>query len=264
LGYSYNVAEFRDNKDIQETWERFYKSAELENYDNDVVEYLRDSEYSITSVALRSQQMKNWGEQTRQDYTKLQRAFEKADGLGNARERFKFAGNLAVDILADPFNWASVAFAIPTMGASLTVNTAAQALLRTGLNRGVKAQLTKEALKNTGSIALYGSAEGVTWGGAYEFFSQQADQEVGIQQSPTDWKKVGQVAALGGAFGAVVPGAIGNDERVEKIIGVEDLAKALPIANKQVYMDLFDFENYDSICADAVMQVAVLGKVIYG
>jgi len=55
-----------------------------------------------------------------------------------------------------------------------------------------------------------------------------------------------------------------NDERVEKIIGIDDLAKALPIANKQVYMDLFDFDNYDSICADAVMQVAVLGKVIYG
>jgi hypothetical protein len=244
LGYSYNVAEFRDNKDIQETWERFYKSAELENYDNDVVEYLRDSEYSITSVALRSQQMKNWGEQTRQDYTKLQRAFEKADGLGNARERFKFAGNLAVDILADPFNWASVAFAIPTMGASLTVNTAAQALLRTGLNRGVKAQLTKEALKNTGSIALYGSAEGVTWGGAYEFFSQQADQEVGIQQSPTDWKKVGQVAALGGAFGAVVPGAIGG------------------ISNSLFLRKLYNFSNEDNIYHQAAKLAIDSEKVI--
>jgi hypothetical protein len=244
LGYSYNVAEFRDNKDIQETWERFYKSAELENYDNDVVEYLRDSEYSITSVALRSQQMKNWGEQTRQDYTKLQRAFEKADGLGNARERFKFAGNLAVDILADPFNWASVAFAIPTMGASLTANTAAQALLRTGLNRGVKAQLTKEALKNTGSIALYGSAEGVTWGGAYEFFSQQADQEVGIQQSPTDWKKVGQVAALGGAFGAVVPGAIGG------------------ISNSLFLRKLYNFSNEDNIYHQAAKLAIDSEKVV--
>ena len=33
---------------------------------------------------------------------------------------------------------------------------------------------------------------------------------MGIQQGPTDWKKVGQVAALGGAFGAVIPGAIGG------------------------------------------------------
>ena len=244
LGYSYNVAEFRNNKDIQETWERFYKSAELQNYDNDVVEYLRDAEYSITSLVLRSQQMKNWSAQTRQDYTKLQRAFQKADGLGNARERLKFAGNLAVDILADPFNWASVAFAIPTLGGSLTVNAAAQALLRTGLNRGVKAQLTKEALKNTGSIALYGSAEGVTWGGAYEFFSQQADQEVGIQQSPTDWKKVGQVAALGGAFGAVIPGAIGG------------------ISNSLFLKKLYNFSNEDNIYYQAAKLAVDSEKVV--
>lgn len=70
-----------------------------------------------------------------------------------------------------------------------------------------------------------------------------------------DWETVGKIKVVA---------LDENDERVEKIIGVEDLAKALPIANKQVYMDLFDFENYDSICADAVMQVAVLGKVIYG
>src|SRR5210317_1703997 len=190
LGYDYNIADFRNNKEVQEAWERFYDSAELKDYDNDLVEYLRDAEYSVTSVGLRSQQMKNWGEQTRKDYTTLQRAFQKANGLGNAQERFKFAGNLAVDILGDPFNWAGVAFAIPTMGGSLTVNTAAQALLRTGLNRSVKSKLKKEAIKNTGSIALYGAAEGVTWGGAYEFFSQEADKEIGIQQGPTDWKKV--------------------------------------------------------------------------
>jgi hypothetical protein len=29
-------------------------------------------------------------------------------------------------------------------------------------------------------------------------------------------------------------------------------------------MDLFDFDDYDSICGDAVLQVAVLGEVVYG
>ena len=70
-----------------------------------------------------------------------------------------------------------------------------------------------------------------------------------------DWETVGRIKVVA---------LDENDERVEKIIGIDDLAKALPIANKQVYMDLFNFDNYDSICADAVMQVAVLGKVIYG
>tara|TARA_R100000900_G_scaffold142176_2_gene123760 strand:- start:54 stop:5468 length:5415 start_codon:yes stop_codon:yes gene_type:complete len=244
LGYDYNIADFRNNKEVQEAWERFYDSAELNNYDNDVVEYLRDAEYSVTSVGLRSQQIKNWGEQTRKDYTTLQRAFQKANGLGNAQERFKFAGNLAVDILGDPLNWAGVAFAIPTMGGSLTVNTAAQALLRTGLNRSVKSKLKKEAIKNTGSIALYGTAEGVTWGGAYEFFSQEADKEIGIQQGPTDWKKVGQVAALGGAFGALVPGAIGG------------------ISNSLFLRKLYNFSNEDNIYSQAAKLAIDSEKVI--
>ena len=244
LGYDYNVADFRNNKQVQEAWERFYDSAELNNYDNDVVEYLRDAEYSLGSVGLRSRQMKNWGEQTRKDYTTLQRAFKKANGLGNAQERFKFAGNLASDILLDPLNWISVAAAVPTLGGSFTVNAAAQALLRTGLNQSVKSKLKKEAIKNTGTIALFGSAEGVTWGGAYEFFSQSADKEMGIQQGPTDWKKVGQVAALGGAFGAVIPGAIGG------------------ISNSLFLRKLYNFSNEDNIYHQAAKLAIDSEKVI--
>ena len=244
LGYNYNVADFRNNKEVQEAWERFHKSAELNNYDNDVVEYLRDSDYSLGSVVVRSQQIKNWDKQTRKDYTTLSRAFQKADGFGNAKERFKFARNLASDILFDPFNWLTVAAAVPTMGGSLTANAAAQAALRIGLNKGVKSLLTKEALKNTGSIALYGSAEGMAWGGAYEYFSQAADKNIGMQQGPTDWKKVGQVAAMGGAFGAVIPGAIGG------------------ISNSLYLRKLYNFSNEDNIYHQASRLAIDSEKVI--
>jgi hypothetical protein len=52
--------------------------------------------------------------------------------------------------------------------------------------------------------------------------------------------------------------------KTEKVVGIQELANALPIANEQVSMDLFDFEDYDAICGDAVLQVAVLGEVVYG
>ena len=39
LGYDYNIADFRNNKEVQEAWERFYDSAELKDYDNDVVDF---------------------------------------------------------------------------------------------------------------------------------------------------------------------------------------------------------------------------------
>ena len=70
-----------------------------------------------------------------------------------------------------------------------------------------------------------------------------------------DWENVGQIK---------VTGEDDDGSMVTKIIGIEDLAKALPIANQEVYMDLFDFDKYDCICADAVLQVAMFGKVIYG
>jgi hypothetical protein len=72
----------------------------------------------------------------------------------------------------------------------------------------------------------------------------------------TSWDVIGQVKL------------VAIDEvtllKTEKIVGIEELAKALPIANEQVSMDLFDFDDYDAICGDAVLQVAVLGEVVYG
>ena len=72
----------------------------------------------------------------------------------------------------------------------------------------------------------------------------------------TDWDKIGKVRL------------VAIDEmtllKTEKIVGIEELLKALPIANEQVYMDLYDFDDYDAVCGDAVLQVAVLGEVIYG
>ena len=72
----------------------------------------------------------------------------------------------------------------------------------------------------------------------------------------TDWDKIGKVRL------------VAIDEmtllKTEKIVGIEELLKALPIANEQVYMDLYDFDDYDAICGDAVLQVAVLGEVIFG
>ena len=55
-----------------------------------------------------------------------------------------------------------------------------------------------------------------------------------------------------------------TEETTEAVITIDTLLRALPIANKQVYMDLFNFEDYDAICGDAVLQVCVLGEVVYG
>jgi hypothetical protein len=92
------------------------------------------------------------------------------------------------------------------------------------------------------------------FGSAFESFGNHW-WEIEYQKG-TNWENVGKVKLV--AFDEVTM------EKTEKIVGIEDLVKALPIANKQVSMDLLDFDNYDAICGDAVLQVAVLGEVIYG
>jgi len=71
-----------------------------------------------------------------------------------------------------------------------------------------------------------------------------------------DWENIGKVKL------------VAIDEvsllKTEKVIGIEELAEALPKANEKVYMNLFDFENYDAVCGDAVLQMAVLDDVVYG
>lgn len=92
------------------------------------------------------------------------------------------------------------------------------------------------------------------FGSAFERFGTHWDEVEYLDGS--DWDKIGKVRLV----------AIDEEteEKTEKIIGIEELGKALPIANNQVNMDLLDFDNYDAVCGDAVLQVAVLGEVIYG
>ena len=70
-----------------------------------------------------------------------------------------------------------------------------------------------------------------------------------------DWDKIGtvKVSMLNSKY-----------EKVTKILDIDDIFQALPIANQQVYMDLFNFDNYDCVCSDAIIQVAMLGKVVWG
>lgn len=240
LGYHYSIADLRKNDNVKKDWEYIYdkiiaedpsqfRSLVESNSRDDMIEYFRDTQHSVTSSFNRAKHLQNWTEEDKKTYTRLRNAFQSAGSLGNTAERFRYAKDLSLDILGDPFNWLTVAAAVPTMGGSFTVNAAAQAAIRTGLSQGVKQNLKKEAIKNTGSIALYGAAEGSVWGGAYDFYSQEADKELGLQDGPIDWKRVGSIAALGGAFGAVVPGAIGG------------------ISNSLFLKKLFATSNEDSI-----------------
>ena len=92
------------------------------------------------------------------------------------------------------------------------------------------------------------------FGSAFESFGTHW-HEIEYLKS-TNWDKIGKVRLV-----AIDEMTL---EKTEKVVGIEELLKALPIANEQVSMDLYDLDDYDAICGDAVLQVAVLGEVVYG
>ena len=91
------------------------------------------------------------------------------------------------------------------------------------------------------------------FGSAFETFGTHW-QEVDYV-GDTDWDKIGSVRLV--CHNA-------DYKNVEKIITIDDIAGALPKANAKVYMDLFDLEQYDAIAGDAVLQMAVIGDVVFG
>lgn len=73
----------------------------------------------------------------------------------------------------------------------------------------------------------------------------------------TDWDVIGDVDIA-------MTDPDDENSAITRRIGIAELVEALPQAHREVYMDLFNFEEYDSVCADAILQVAVLGSVVYG
>ena len=137
----------------------------------DIFEYLRDSEYSLSSAIARSFQTGKWTEEQKQDYVYLRNEFNNAE-IGNWKERFKMIADIGVDVVADPLNIVTALFAIPTGGQTLTARAALGTAAQQGIKQLTKSQLKTKALKES---ALYGAAEGMAWGGLHNYFVQDIE-----------------------------------------------------------------------------------------
>ena len=80
----------------------------------------------------------------------------------------------------------------------------------------------------------------------------------------TDWKTPGKVLVA-------VADPDDEDQRVAKTITVDDLARAVSVAIEKNYngglghmINWLSFEDYDACASDVIMQIAVLGDVVYG
>ena len=75
--------------------------------DEEIFEYLRDTDFSLSSAIARAGQIKGWSEEAKADYNYLRTKFDNAD-IGSTRQYLNLAGDMKVDFLADPINWLSL------------------------------------------------------------------------------------------------------------------------------------------------------------
>ena len=167
-----------------------------------IFEYLRDADYSLSSAIVRSFQTGNWTEEQKQDYNYLKEQFNNTE-LRGFKEKFGLVKDLAGDILLDPLNAVAAFFAVPTAGTS----TALAAGLSTATKVSAKA-LAKAKLKQAKGTALLGASEGAAWGGLHNYFMQDMDVDLGLD-TEVDLRESALSGLIGGAFGGAIGGAAG-------------------------------------------------------
>ena len=74
-----SMTELQQDPEIQARAERFMESI---GSDENIIEYLRDAEYSLSAAGVRAVQSSNWKDETKEDYFYLKNAFDKADLSG--------------------------------------------------------------------------------------------------------------------------------------------------------------------------------------
>jgi len=208
------LTELKNNPEFADTAERFMDSI---SRNENIFEYLRDANFSLSSAAQRAVEIKEWDEQTIQDYTYLKQKFDNAE-IGSFKERLGLVKDLGGDILLDPVNWLTALFAVPSGGGALGAKAIGDAavkkslakLAEQGSKRYVKSKFEKdvstEAAKRFG---ILGAAEGSVWSGAHDYFLQDIDVNLGLTDE-IDMNRVGVSTAIGTFFGGAVGAGIGK------------------------------------------------------
>ena len=205
-GVRYTLDDLEKDPEFQERAGRFLDEVGG-RWDDNIFEYLRDADWSLTSAIARSMEIEDWSEQSKQDYLYLKDTFDQAS-LGGARQTFGMIKDLTVDILTDPIEMVAIAAAPFTLGASQATKELVKLSIKQALKKKQKAALTKSLLKDVKKSALFTSIEGAAWAGPHDYFLQQADVELGMRDQVDATQSV-LTSALAAAMGGTLGGSIG-------------------------------------------------------
>ena len=195
-----SLTELKNDSEFAKRSARFLKGI---GRNENIFEFLRDAEYSLSSAIKRSFEVGEWTNEQKEDYIYLQKEFNNAE-LKGFKERFGMLKDITVDILGDPLNIVPALFAIPTGGATLGGKALLSKAVQTKVKQMTKAELAKKAAMV--DSVLFGAAEGAAWGGLHNYFLQDIDIDLGLQDD-IDLTDLKTSTILGAGFAGVIGGA---------------------------------------------------------
>jgi hypothetical protein len=140
-----SLQDLRKDAEFDNRASRFLEGIES---NEDIFEYLRDSDYSLSSAAVRSFQSGNWSDEQKEDYVYLREQFDNAD-INSFKERFQAITNITGDIILDPLNIVTALFAIPSGGSSLGIRGSLGVAAQQGVKRQIAGKAGETAVKET-------------------------------------------------------------------------------------------------------------------
>ena len=225
-GKGYSISSLERNADFNRVADRFFESI---GKDEDIIEYLRDSDWNVGSAGTRMLEMKGWDQQTKEDYIWLKDKFDRAEVTG-AGEFFEAFWDIGIDLVRDPVNLLTLFTAPASLGGSFAARAGMQQAMKEATKRlslslvkdpKTKKKLTKQVYKNAfkeelkgnywnalGKPAVFGVAEGAAFTGPHDYFLQGQEQHLGLREN-IDATRVALSAGIGGVLGGTVGGAIG-------------------------------------------------------
>jgi len=207
----YSLSDLEKDPEFMMRTERFMEEI---GSNEEIFEYLRDPEFSISAAFQRSIDIGKWSDQAKEDYVWLEDVFSNAE-LSGFRETMGMVKDLGVDLLTDPVNWVAALFAAPSIGLSLGARAALTKATKEGLRKISKASVKRlgkvakgRALGASAQTAKYGAAEGAAFAGPHDYFLQDAEKELGLREN-IDLTQTAMVAGIGSALGGILGGSIG-------------------------------------------------------
>ena len=227
---SYDLQDLREDKEFNETSERFLKSLGEGETVDELFNYFRGADWNLADATKQFASTRSFTEEQKQDYVYLRKKYSNAD-VGGPGEWAKTIAKTGVELVTDPTLIASALF-IPWSGGTSVVARAAsgkamqkalQGYLGKEMGKSVSKKLGKTVAKLPGqklAAPLSGKAkatvlmtEGAAFGGSFDYVTQGIEVE-------TDQKEeidLSQTAVAAGLSATVVGGVLGTGKLIGKV-----------------------------------------------